>query len=82
MLSFLRDMLALRTGSGIPPENPDQRDAVAALAPRFTIGRITCMIEMLSKATGDLYAAGASEMTDLAVADSLFLEISEAITNQ
>ena len=82
MLSFLHDMLALRTGSGIPPENPDQRDAVAALAPRFTIGRITCMIEMLSKATGDLYAAGASALTDLAVADRLFLEISEAITNQ
>ncbi len=82
MLSFLRDVLTLRTGSGAAPENPDRQDDAAAIASRFTTGRITCMIEMLSKATGDLYSASAGALMDLAVADRLFLEISEAVTNQ
>ena len=82
MLSFLRDMLLLRARYSAALENPDQRDAIAALAARFTIGRITCMIEMLSKAMNELYAPGASLLTDLAVMDKLFLELSEAISNQ
>ena len=82
MLSFLRDLLARLTASSMAPENPDRQDAIAAFAPRFTIGRVTCMIEMLSKATGDLYSANAGALMDLAVADRLFLEISEAVTNK
>lgn len=82
MLSFMRDLLGTLCANGAPPENPDKRDAVLSLAPRFTIGRATCMIELLSKATGDLYSANAGTMMDLAVMDRLFLEISEAITNQ
>ena len=82
MLSFLRDLLARLAASGMAPENPDRQDAIAAFAPRFTIGRVTCMIEMLSKATGDLYSANAGALMDLAVADRLFLEISEAVTNK
>ena len=82
MLSFLRDMLLLRARYSAALENLDQRDAIAALAARFTIGRITCMIEMLSKAMNELYAPGASLLTDLAVMDKLFLELSEAISNQ
>lgn len=82
MLSFLRDLLARCAGTGAVPENPDQRDAVAALAARFTTGRVTGMIEMLAKATNELYAASAGALMDLAVADRLFLELSEAVTNQ
>ena len=75
-------LLARLAASGMAPENPDRQDAIAAFAPRFTIGRVTCMIEMLSKATGDLYSANAGALMDLAVADRLFLEISEAVTNK
>lgn len=82
MLSFLRDLLARCAETGAAPENPDQRDAVAALAARFTTGRVTGMIEMLAKATNELYAASAGALMDLAVADRLFLELSEAVTNQ
>ena len=82
MLSFLHDVLSIRTANGAALENPDMRDKAASIASRFTIGSITCMIEMITKATGDLYSTSAGALMDFAVADRLFLEISEAVTNK
>ncbi len=77
-LSFLRDMLLLRTGEAVQ-ENPDRRGELTQLAPRFTIGRILCMIEWIVKATEELYLAEGGELYPAAVLDGLFLRISEEI---
>lgn len=79
MLSFLRDVLLLLSGSTMPLENPDKRRALDGILPRFTIGRAACMIDMLTKAISELHTANAGALTDVAAADKLFLEISEVI---
>ncbi len=49
MLSYMRDMLlcSLRRSAEC---NPDRAEEIAALAPRFTTGRINCIIEALASA--------------------------------
>jgi len=49
MLSYMRDMLLCSLGRSVEC-NPDRAEEIAALAPRFTTGRINCIIEVLASA--------------------------------
>ena len=49
MLSYMRDMLLCSLGRSAEC-NPDRAAEIAALAPRFTTGRINCIIEALASA--------------------------------
>lgn len=51
MLSYMRDMLTYRTLGRID-QNADRADDISSMAPRFTTGRINCIIESLAERHG------------------------------
>ena len=74
MLSYMRDMLTYRTLGRID-QNADRAEDISSMAPRFTTGRINCIIESLANAMDRLStnAPAAGTFT------RLFTEITEEL---
>ena len=81
MLSAARDMLMLRCGLDAD-ENADERERLANAASRFTIGTLTCIIELLAAACAALGRAAKNTLFYGAVMNRLFLDISEVIDTE
>ncbi|MBQ9832176.1 MAG: hypothetical protein IJO48_00435, partial [Clostridia bacterium] len=74
MLSFMRDMLLYKHGMDIAC-NTDKISTIASLCSRFTIGKINCIIEILTEAKSRL----AINTPQALVLDRVFACISEEI---
>lgn len=78
MLSFASDMLRAKTGGAVS-DNTDRVDEALRLAERFTTGKLTCMIDMLSAANADIVRAGGGWYYAVHAINRLFLDISEVV---
>ncbi len=78
MLAFVSDMLFIKLGRGVS-HHPDRREEVRRLAGGFTIGKLTCMIDMLSSANADIVRAGGGWYYAVPAMNRLFLDISEVV---
>lgn len=78
MLSFLSDMLRAKLGKDVS-DNPDREDEITRLAGSFTLGKLTCMINMLSAANAGIVRAGGGWYYAVPAMNRLFLDISEVV---
>ncbi|HWQ57878.1 MAG TPA: hypothetical protein VN540_02570 [Clostridia bacterium] len=78
MLSYLSDLLCVRLG-GEAADNPDRAEEIRRLAGGFTIGKIACMIEILSGANAGIVRAGGGSYYAAAALNRLFLDVSEVV---
>lgn len=81
MLSYTEDMLMIKTALKTRElQNIDREDALLKLANRFTIGQLTCIIELLTSANNDLFIRpDLQNLVGGGIMDRLFIEITEAI---
>jgi DNA polymerase-3 subunit delta' len=78
MLSFASDMLRAKL-DGDSADNSDRAGEARRLAGSFTIGKLTCMIDMLSAANANIVRAGGGWYYAVAAMNRLFLDISEVV---
>lgn len=78
MLSYLSDLLWLKLGREVS-DNPDREAELRGFAGSFTIGKIACMIELLSGTSACLARAGGGAYFAAPALNRLFLDVSEVV---
>lgn len=78
MLSFASDMLRLLCGFDVA-ENVDMRAEAAQAVQNFTIGKLTCIIDMLASCNAQIVRGNRGWYYAVPAMNRLFLDISEVI---
>jgi len=78
MLSFASDMLRLLCGGGVS-ENIDMRAEAARSVQNFTIGKLTCIIDMLASCNAGIVRGNKGWYYAVPAMNRLFLDISEVV---
>lgn len=78
MLTFASDMLKAKLDNA-EIDNFDRREEILRLAASFTIGKLTCMIDMLSRANAEIVGASGGWYYAVPAINRLFLELSEVV---
>jgi len=78
MLSYLSDLLRLKLGGEVS-DNPDRADELRLRAGSFTIGKIACMIELLSGTNAEIARVNSGWYFNQPALNRLFLDVSEVV---